>query len=232
MGGGFEVPEETMSAQETEFWQDQAALLDPDAYALVIGSSQTLTVAAGEHYYVLWAWFVQATGGGTSYFHRRGKVDEPMILPEGRALTTSATDSNSLIYYCRPSLVTGSGAYQTDPRGLYFERIMRLGELEQFTIGVVITNNAVVTATFPTDFTDGLMIHTSTHDLAWLGLQHSAGSAVITGQDEISDTDRVRFAHTTILPFTRTLWPKIAGRGASQSEGRGTITYVKLPGDW
>jgi hypothetical protein len=234
-GGGFVDVGYSMSAAETAFWQDQAALLDPDAYVLAKGTSQTVTVPDGEHYYVLWAWKVQASGGGTWYFHRNGRVDffEPMILPEGRSLTTSASVSKSLIYYCRPSLVTGSDSrYTSDPRALYFERMMRLGELAQHTIGLTITNGSSQSATFPTDFADGLLVHTSCHDLAWIGLESADDGAVITGVMEISDTDRIRIAQTTILPFKRATWTKVEARGATQSEGTGTLTYVKLPGDW
>ncbi len=45
-GGGFTLPEDAMSADETAFWSDMAALLDPDAYEAVVGTSLTRTVPA------------------------------------------------------------------------------------------------------------------------------------------------------------------------------------------
>lgn len=231
------MPGYTMSANEVAWWQDQAALLDPDAYELVVGTNLTNTVPAGQHWYVMWAWKTAVTGGGTWRFHRHGRAEEPLIIPENTALVTSGV-TNSLFYLCKPASVVANVSdnryadYQSDPRALYFERIMRLGTLAQYTIGVTITNSTGVDATFPTDFDDALMMHSSTHDLAWLGLEAAGTNAVITGQDEISDADRVRFANSTIMPFKRTTWTKIRGQGATQSEGTGTITYVKLPTDW
>lgn len=227
------MPGYTLSADEVTFWQDMAALLDPDAYEFVIGAAQSRTVTAGEHWYLLGAWYLQATGGGSHFFQRHGNVAEPLILPEGRTLTTHATTAGSHMYLCKPSLVIGGdNRYSTDPRGLFFDRLMRLGELTQYTIGGVSTDNGNVLTAFPTDFTDGLVVHVSTHDVAWLGLSYTDDTSVLPMQDEISDTNRVRFANAQMLPFKRTTFPKVQMRGATQSEGRATMTYVKLPADW
>jgi len=223
----------TMSADEVAYWQDLAALLDPDAYELVIGANVSRTVTAGETWYLLWGWFLQATGGGEHFFQRHANIYEALPLPEGRVLTTHATTAGSTMYLCKPSLVTGGDSrYTADPRALFFDRVRRIGELTHYTIGGTSTNNAVVAATFPADFTNGLVIHQSVHDVAWLGLSDGAETTVVATQDEISDTDRARFANTTLLPFVRATFTKIRLRGASQSEGRATMTYIKLPGDW
>lgn len=226
----------TMTADEVRFWQEQAALLDPDAYAIVSGANQSLTVASGEHYYVVSAWYIQATAG--HWFQRHANVNEALILPEGRVLTTHASDALSFIYYCRPSLVVDDAGddryndYQNDPRALYFERMMRLGELTQYTIGAVQTGSSFTETTFPTDFDDALAVHVSSHDVSWSAIIHTSGIFAMPMQDEISDSDRTRFASAQLAPFKRTVWPKWKVNGASQSEGRGVLTYVKLPSDW
>ena len=227
------MPGYSMSADEVTYWQDLAALLDPDAYELVVGANVSRTVTTGETWYLLWGWFLQATGGGEHFFQRHANVYEALPLTAGRVLTTHATNAGSTMYLCKPSLVvSGDSRYTDDPRALFFDRLRRVGELTHYQVGGTSTNNANVAVAFPTDFTPGLVIHQSVHDVAWLGLKNVAGTTVVATQDEISDTDRARFANTTFLPFLRTTFDRIELRGASQSEGRATMTYVKLPGDW
>lgn len=227
------MPGYVMSAAEVTFWQDQAALLDPDAHVLVIGANQSVTVPGGEHWYLRSGWYIQATGGGTHFFQRHAQADEALILPAGRTLTTHASIAISLMYLCKPSLVVGSDArYASDPRALYFERMIRLGNLAQSTIGVVETGAGTPTAAFPNDFTDGLVVHVSTHGVAWSGLLVNGTTAVPPLQDEISDADPVRMANPVMFPFKRTTFPNIQAYGANAVDGRATITYVKLPADW
>ena len=123
-------------------------------------------------------------------------------------------------------------AVETNPRALYFDRIRRMGELTQYKLGHINTGAGTTTSTFPTDFTYGLAIQTSVHDVAWLILRDSTDTVGINMHNEISDTSQIRWAEPTVLPFTRTTFTKTMSRGASQSEGRATLTYVKLPGDW
>lgn len=227
------MPGYVMSADEVTFWQDQAALLDPNAHTLVIGAAQSVTVPGGEHWYLRSGWYIQATGGGAHFFQRHAQADEALILPTGRTLTTHATNPLSLMYLCKPALVTGSDArYMSDPRALFFNRMIRLGSLTQYTIGVVETGTGQPTAAFPADFTDGLVVHVSTHDVAWTGLLINGTTAVPPLQDEISDAAPVRMANPVLFPFKRATLPSIQAYGASAPQGRATVTYVKLPGDW
>ena len=68
------MPGYSMSADEVTYWQDLAALLDPDAYELVVGANVSRTVTTGETWYLLWGWFLQATGGGEHFFQRHANV--------------------------------------------------------------------------------------------------------------------------------------------------------------
>jgi hypothetical protein len=220
---------------ETDFWQDMAATLDPAAYEWIEGNSISRTVPSGETWYVQEAWFVQVIeGGGVNWFHRGGDARDAFPIPAGTTLVTDASKAFAHMYLCKPSLVTGSDSrYTTDPRALYFNRLRRLSsELELHQIGGTQTNNATGTATLPTDFVNGMVVHVSTHDLAWIIPYDAAEHGGIITQFEVSDTDRVRVANNVLIPFVRAAFPKIIWRGATQTEGRGTITYVKLPSDW
>lgn len=234
LSGGITLGAEEVTAEETQFWQDQAALLDPDAYVHVQGTSQSFTVPANERIYIVNAWFCQEFDAGVNHwFHRDAGVDEALMLPEGHVITTSSSEAAAFFYYCRPSLVTGSDArYSSDPRGLYFERIQRLGEIDRHQLGAVNTGSGTTDAAFPTDFTDGLIVHVSTHDLAWVILVNASNGGALNTLNEISDSNRIRFAESTMFPFKRTTFPEIRVQGVSQSEGAGNVTYVKLPADW
>jgi hypothetical protein len=230
-GGTFDVGY-VMSADEVAFWQDHAALLDPDAYEWVNGNSQSRTVGAGEHWYLLNAWNVEATGGGTTWFHRPMGIDHALPLSEGTVITTRSAGGG--MYLCKPSLVTGSDArYTDDPRALYFDRMQRIGELTQYFIGATNTGSSASSVAFPGDFTNGLIIHVSSHDVAWTITRDAAtvGGATNT-LNEISDSNRMRFAETVIVPFKRTVLDAIMIQGVSETEGRATVHFLKLPGDW
>lgn len=224
----------SMTADEVAYWQDQAALLDPDAYEYTFADSDSEVVTASERWYLVNGWFLDG-GSGTFWYHRPADVNRALLLSEGTTIATGAAPSTNVAfkYVCKPSLVTGSDArYTTDPRGLYFDRIMQLGTLAQYTIGVTNTGSGTSSAAFPSDFTNGMMLHTSAHDVAWLILLESGGAGGLNTHNEISDTDRIRWAEPTLCPFKRTTFPDVAVRGVSQSEGRGQLTYVKLPGGW
>lgn len=229
----------TMSADELSFWQDMAALLDPDAYEMVVGSNVSRTVSGGETWYLVSAWYLQGPSGAAE-FHRHGDVHEALPLTAGTTLTTwtagttyGPSGATANMYLCKPSLVTGGDArYTDDPRALYFDRIRRVGELTNYTIGGTDTGNTPTYTAFPTDFTNGLVVHVSAHDIAWIDLSYTGDTTGLTIHDEISDSDRLRFATRCLVPFVRTTFPKIGFRGANQTEGNGTIRYLKLPGDW
>lgn len=71
----------TTTARETAYWQDRAALLDPNAYEFVIGTSQSRTVTSGEHWFVVNAWGTQVFGaGGARWYHRQSHVDQALAL--------------------------------------------------------------------------------------------------------------------------------------------------------
>lgn len=234
----------TMTADEVTFWQGQAALLDPLAYLLKNGTSQSHTVGAGETDFLVAAWRLQSANGGTSFFHRQADFRDALPLSAGTVLTTDASNAGSMALICKPSLVTASdpggpgggvNRYVSDPRGLFFDRYMAIGELTQYELGVSDdTNTPTVSGDFPSDFTYGLGIHASQHDASWLGMSHSSGTFSMPILNENSDANISRFAETCIFPFTRTQFPRLSFRGVSSppDHGFGAFRYLKLPTVW
>lgn len=224
-----------MTADEITYWQDQAALLDPAAYVLYSGNSQSQTVTGGERWYLVNGWNLKATGAGTTWYHRPADVNRALMLSAGTVIeTTTPPDgvSTAFMYLCKPSLVTGSDArYTSDPRALYFDRINGMGALTQYRLGATVTGSGTTTTSFPNDFTDGLIIHASVHDVAWMILA-SGGAGTSNLHNEISDSGRIRWAESLLMPFLRTTSPDTIIQGASQTEGRATLSYLKLPGGW
>jgi hypothetical protein len=237
-GGSFTVPGYSMSANEVTYWQDLAALLDPEAYVYDIGTSQTTTVDTDECWYLLNGWWLESASGG-HWFHRRAHVFDAQPLPAGTVLTTAdgtgVSSANGFFYICKPSLVvSGDSRYTDDPRALFFERVHRLQyELEQFQIGATRTDTGTTEVNFPTDFTNGFALHTSAHDVDWLILAESTDVGGINTLNELGDgSDPIRFTGETWVPFVRTDFPSVKVHGGGASEGRAVLTYIKLPGDW
>lgn len=227
-----------MTGNEIAYWQDQAALLDPDAYEWVIstGTPTTRTVPSDEHWFLLAGWKLYTLGGTTPlWYHRQADVRVALILPADTVISTSNVSGSSM-YLCKPSLVTGSDArYSSDPRGLYFERMQRLGQLEQFQAGDSETGSgsgSVDEDAFDGDFTDGMIVHASQHDVAWIAMFKTGEAGAGLLLNEISDDDRNRFAETVLLPFKRATFDSVQWRGAGEAEGSAVANYVKLPSDW
>lgn len=220
----------SMSADEETFWQQRAALLDPAAYVWTLGSAATVT--ATEPWFLVNGWNVAAMTSGARWFHRSLDVDLAMPLKAGVTLTHAAV-AQAYTYVCKPELVTGADSrYTSDPRALYFDRITQLATLTQYHLGAAATGSSSVTATFPTDFTDGFLVAVSAMDVAWVTLYDSTEVAGLNTLGEVSDTSAIRFAEKVFVPFDRTVFPKILVQGVSIAAGAGNVVYCKLPGGW
>jgi hypothetical protein len=228
-----------MSAAEEEHWHKLAALLDPDAYVYVNGSSFTFTVPANKVFYLVSAWQARLGSTGNTFFLRDPR--QPMPMLPGFNLQGNGT-SGAHAYYCDPSLVS-----YADPKEKYFERLASLVDLQQYVLGATISAGAahgtLASAFFPTDFTNGLLLAAQSFDVSWVTLG-TAGSAVINLDDEISDDHQNRAAGGMmhfLLPFKRTTFDGIRTRGGNVAgatsatttiAGNASISYVKTPVGW
>lgn len=219
-----------MTADEVTFWQQRAALLDPDAYVFTIGSGSTVT--ATDPWFLVNGWNIASMSSGVRWFHRSLDVDLAMPIAGGVTLTHAAL-AGALTYVCKPELViSGDSRYTDDPRGLYFDRITQLGTLTQHHLGATATGSGQANASFPGDFTDGFIVSVSTMDLAWLIMLDSTEAGGLNTFGEVSDADPIRFAEKVFVPFKRTTFPKVLVQGVSLATGAGNVVYVKLPGGW
>lgn len=222
-------------------WKDRCALLDPAAFAIYTGAAFSFTVPAGEVWYLLNAWHVRTTGGGTTWYHRSLDVNRALMLPTG-ATVQSDGNASAFAYVCKPSLVTGGASY-ADPIDLYFTRLNTLRSLTPYEVAASISSGSAAgtsaTTAFPTDFTNGLITHLSCMDVAWLILTNGSGNASNTFM-EISDDHQQRIAEALLCPFLRTTFTSIQVRAASISgdavqtslAGAGVLRYYKLPAGW
>lgn len=237
-GGSFLSMGYTMTAEEVLEWQDLAALLDPLAYEYVEANNSDQTVPANEVWYVQEGWNLESSVSAANWFHRGGDVRDSVPISSGTVLGTDEDPAGpgapAHMYLCKPSLVTGSDArYTSDPRGLYFERMRRLKtELAQYTIGHANTGSGQVSTTLPDDFTNGMYLHVSTQDVAWVIPRYVSTDSGLITQMEINDADPIRVAAVALIPFVRDDFPDIVSQGSSLSTGRVVLRYSKLPVDW
>lgn len=221
-----------MAADELEHWQLRAALLDPLAYTLLNGSGATTTVPVGETWYVVSGWQVDA--GAATLFQRKPDVltENFFTLTSGETLTLEA-NAGAHVYICKPATVIAADSrYTTDPRGLYYGRRRQLDEATQHNLGHTNAGTTSLTTTFPTDFTYGAVVHATAHDVAWVGLEEVGATHALNLNNEISDSDPIRFAERICLPFARATFPKMKSRGAASAQGSANVRYVKLPSGW
>lgn len=235
-----------MDLNEKRFWQDQAALLDPNAFVLrskvTRGADFVESVPSGEQWYVMNAFWVCLSGNDAPYCHRTPDVLKATPLGAGTKIEFGASDY-SFHYTCRPEVVICKDKrYQDAPKELYFSRLNRMRALPASVIKVAIDDNAaygVTTETpFPADFANALVTSYSNLNMAWGGLG-SANGAMNLGP-EMSDDHQNRIGERTLFPFSRSVFTTLRARGGSVSglkdipyiRGNCQVTYLKLPSDW
>jgi len=228
------------TADENAYWKDQAALLDPAAYIFWRGANWSVTVPAGETWYVVNAWNARIQSSAL-WYHRDLATDEAFPVPAGTVLSGGTT--SSFLYVCRPALVTAAPAY-SDAKNLYYSRLNTLRSYVlnklDITISAGAANNALGSATFPTDFNDGLMANVSAMDVAWVIMATSLGEGSLNTLGEISDRHNIRYTNKLMTPWVRASFPGIFAQASNAAgnftdaaiAGYGVMTYYKLPSGW
>jgi hypothetical protein len=253
---------------ETQYWQAQAALLDPAAHiytqAAAAGPVITRTVPAGTTWYARNLWWVLAndplSGPFPSKFHRSAAIEEAIPMASGTNIVLNGTilPNTPFSYICQPELVIATDTrYTSNPQALYYERLMRLGQIPQFDIGF---GGGPAIRTFPTDFASGLVLSVNAHDSLYVYMNDPSGRAVnlqgelsdfliqpigvdgsvVTGIAGINTADggaynKVRFTRTVLMPWKQSDFTRAqigSGEGEAGAPFVGSLTYVKLPPDW
>lgn len=238
-------PAASLGGPAEDVYADMAALLDPACHVYHIGTDWSVTVPAGETWYALNIWQARRPGSTHRLFHRDADIRNPFVMPAG--FDIEAGNRTALVLFARPKLVQDvDPRYQTDPRGLYFDRINQLRSLALHTISVErpagTASNQYSKAFMPDDFDAGIVTQWQCHDGAWLGLI-GPGSNIINTQDEIDHKYPMRLTSSVLLPFRREMfngiWLFNGSHDGSWNQqapqawtGWGAAHYVKLPLGW
>lgn len=231
---------------EEQYWSDKAALLDPACYVFVHGQSWERVVPTGKVWYLLNAWALRYADTNYKWHHRN--LDEPLQLPQGFIL--KANNEYGYAYYADPSLVQSDPRYQSDPKGLYYERVSRLRSipLEKVNVHIpvgVLSGDPLAQAynrqPLPEDATKLLVRFVDCHDGCWVVFCREDFSNAMNTQNELDDVRPMRSTKTMLLPIIRDNHTHVALGFASITgnpsqpqtyNGWGTVMYQRLPGDW
>lgn len=236
-----------------QYWQHQAALLDPLAWTYKRGRAIKHTVPAGCTHYTTNLIFVKGAvaqnGKPTTFYHRSADLHLAWALPGG--LTIQGTEDPqkptalSYFYICEPEKVIGSQArYYDDPEGLYYKRLQGLRQLMPRVLSVRVEAGQPMTIDprrdFPNDFDRAIITHVSAEDIAWCVLMRPGNNGGINLVWELSNDHRMRQAHSILVPFQRSVFSSLKVAAANTlgdpsrpaMEGYGTVHYVVLPDDW
>ena len=221
-----------VGASEAAYWTDRAALLDPNAYTYVSGSSFNIT--STDPLFLLNGWQLNSSSNDSFWYHRKADIGDALLIPPGSPIKHTGSPAGypneyGFAYYAKPSLVTGSDSrYSTDPRDFNYSRLERIKTFEVRTIRARIDQGDTRTeaedagtnvATFPTDFERGIITHVSIMNACWGLLFQPTAAGVpevsMNLMDELDDIRPVRFSSSVLLPFKRSQFPKLrAGHGS------------------
>jgi hypothetical protein len=232
-----------MTSFEHEYWQHQAALLDPRAYVFMSPTTVPYleTVPPNTTWYCLNSWWLDAdTVGDIQQFHRPLAIRHAVIFPTGTEIRYNKNYLNAyaFAYWCRPELVVRTDRrYHHDARDLYFERLYKARRLAKLILKM---NSANPTALFPSGMSNGLLLHASCHDAPWVVLnvpqQTGQAGAGINVNGENSDSTPVqRFTIGNMLvPFSCKVisGAMLSTNGQGADPAQGVVSYVSLPSDW
>jgi hypothetical protein len=231
------------SATEIEDLKVQAAIMDPAAYVHIYGKIWSVTIPAGETWYVVNAWYVSINGSPKS-FHRELATAVALELPAGTVIESSGgSGQDGFLYFCRPALVTSDSIYDT-PQTLITDRkaLLKTLVINHTSASIPLGSARATSAStaFDTDFEDGMLAEVSTFDTAWTILLEPLNRGGTNTGFEISDDHQMRSDAKLMTPFLRSNMPRVKVRAGSISgntsetslAGIGTILYYKLPPTW
>ncbi len=197
------------------YYQNLAALLEPDAIEAFRTGTFTYNVSSSDTKFLLGMWNGRIGASG------RFEIRDPRNPLPINDVTLTGLASTSYLVVIDPTLPS-----YTDARDTYFDRLQAIGALKTHFAPVVAAST--ITRFLPGPY--GVIVTSVTcFDFAWLGLYLPNGGAFNLA-DEIDDSNTQRVAHSLTLPVSKKFANGLyAGAGGS---GSGGITYVILPADW
>lgn len=227
-GGVVGVP--ALSADEEQWWQYAAAMLDPSALDLVKASAGS--VPAGETWLAFHAWRVKFAGA-THYQYVRQVFPgaNPLVLPAGTAYDATynsgpGVDGCLTFYRVDAALLASNDGYTSDPKGLYYERVAEANAGPVQAVTVSINDNSTQTAAIPV--TGGYYVTSSSfQDCAWMGFYDGVQTS-LTLLPERSDSDPFRFASPHLLALHVDVYPSFSARGANSGDASAGCTFVEV----
>lgn len=220
----------TLGDNEKQWWQYAAAMLDPTALQLIKGQSGTVPI--GETWLILHAWRVKFAGAShNQYIRQVFPGANPLVLPAGSAYDASYNidpgTKGCLTYYkVNSTLLASNSGYNSDPKGLFYDRVAEANAGPVVSLSVSVTDNSVQTASVP--FSGGYCVTSSSvQDVAWMGFYDGAQTS-LTLLPERSDSDPFRFASPHLIALNTTLYPSFSARGASIGDGTAGCTIVQI----
>lgn len=224
--------------------QTACALLDPAAVCC-LGSTLSVTVPAGETWWLTNAWYLEAPGDSAHiHCHRELCASHAVPLPAGYTIkkggVTSSGGPSGNAVWCDPSLAT----QHADPEAKLAERLNRIATLPRRSLmanapaGSPV--NTAVTLALPPEVQRYLVVAVVIEDVAWTILRHTTAPNGTNTTRELDDVRSLRNSARMLFATTRDRFDRIRICGASPSGtgnsvvGQGGIIYIDLTNvaDW
>ena len=245
---------------EREHWRTQAALLDPNAYFLIhdTGHMLDVTVPVGHTWHASNTFQVRFNepdilgedgypGYYKSGFLRPLDSRRTIALPSGTRVRSNIEQNGAYLWYADPAAIWDTDErYQTDARGLYYERLQRLTTLPIREVIIELRpygeSGTQLEFELP-EFESAMLVGASVFDATWLNV------GILNVMSEVNNIHTVRFAESLLQPFRRDrighpvvrvkagnyaghLNPEPNDPEGWDKTGTGNILYAVLPEGW
>lgn len=225
--------------------QTACALLDPDAIRCTPSSDtmpwSPITVPAGQTWWMLNGWFLEAPGDPAHYFfHRPLCVSQAVPLPAGTTLSKWGQASRGFVVWCDPSLAT----QHPDPEVKLAQRLERIATLPRKSLTVDVPAGMPQGwfdfKVLPAEVQKYIVIGVVVENVPWAILKHGEKKHGCNTTCELDDVRNLRNSQRVIFAGKRDLYDRVRVRGGSPSgtgtsvAGQGGIVYLDLTNvaDW
>ena len=219
--------------------QTACALLDPAA-VFCLGAAPSVTVPAGQTWWLTNAWNLEAPGDPAHrYFHRELCASHAVPLPPGYVLKKGSTPPSGNAVWCDPF-----ATQYADPETKLAQRLERIATLPRRSLIATAPAgqpvNTAVMLTLPPEVQRYLIVAVVIEDVAWTILRHTTAPHGTNTTRELDDVRSLRNSARVLFACRRAVFDRIRICGASPSgtglsvPGQGGIIYIDLTNvaDW